>query len=340
MRYLIELLFNKMQYVVFVCLIGLFHLPAYPQAEPVPLSRFETFNISGVVADAVNVDSLLPQLKSAAEESDEKFMNSFKQYIERFSSLDSNKAVRPAPKTRVTIKSGEVSRSTYTSEEGKFFFAGVPVGVYELSVEMPERLRLDEPFYQNVQSEIIIIKYPESNTKKNLFTYNVVVQLKVNLLTIQGRVLDEKGEPIANATVVAVQDPRQNANSDNSVAEEKRLSKWIGTSNENGYYEIHGIPAAGFEGLGYCKTSQIQLPADVIIIHAKKDGFAQDDNLIKVPLVSELQLSRGRTFLEIQNILLQRHGKPELKEDLGLKFPKSKGNTLFEVDLVLHRVEK
>lgn len=295
-----------------------------------PSSFIQTFEIRGVVIGAPDITSYLDRLEAAMQESSEEGSKVLRQlgHIES----------PPASGAMVILRSSHLTQKTTTDKNGQFQFLKVPLDDYEIWAEVPSCPAIIKGQTRTAIAVQHILKHDPSDAN---IVYNVILTLRTDLITITGRVADAQGKPIAGARVVAMRDI-DNVSSQGAKGYFEAGNpplKWADTSNTEGYYEIRGVePTGGSSGMGYVRIVGSKYVPDSVDVHVDAEGYVQTKEQIpRVPCVTEDDVTLGRRFLKILNIMNRRAGKPEFKEETGATYPTSHGNTITGIDITLQK---
>ena len=310
-----------------------------PPSSPPPLQ--DRFDIEGIVLDSPDILAYMDKLEAAARQYNEAASLQYNE--EMFRQALNRPAPPPAPGIVVTLRGEGLTREAKTDSKGKFRFTAIPFGEYEVWAEAPLRpTSLDGKTRSAIAKEKISFtqSYP-SNERFPRNVKNVELRLRTDLVSIQGRVTDAQGNPIAGARVTATQDA-----SNLFVGAEARCSDnyyrtWSTVSNADGSYRIQGIEPTGGGVEGYLQNQDGKPRADTVDIHVEAEGYIQSkEHTPRVPTVSEDQVALGRRFLKVINNFSRKVGKPEIQGKPDAIYPLSEGNVIKGIDIALEKDSK
>ena len=227
------------------------------------------------------------------------------------------------PNLVVTAQSKSVMKKVVTDSQGKFNFAGLPDGVYEVYAAMPS-----QPSGTGIKRMATAKEWVRLD-----YNRRVDLRLRVDFVAVKGRITDVHGRPIAGAEVNAIEKIY-----DQQHIENHDPRTWSAISKADGSYELQELePANLYRIAGYLSGGYLRA-LNCVDIHVKADGFVQDkEDVPRVPLVTEELLGPARRLLKAESQMATRNGGPELREKDGLSFPASHGNTITGVDIVLKK---
>jgi len=239
---------------------------------------------------------------------------------------------REVPNATVTLRSRSrpFVQTTKTDPQGMYVFDGLADDYYEVSSEMP-----------------VVLAGQQRTAKARVpFTLSarrcVWLSLRTDLVTVKGKVLDLAGQPVAGVKVRGDPDLGDVATSEWSVPYPTRYA----VSEADGSYELTDLVPLKFASvahylLGYDATEQGQLPLCVRLYVEGYPSILSSVAVTKVPLVTEENLKYARQYLVIMQKLetsIKGHSAKAEKKDIYL--PKSKGNVITGVDIVLEKSKK
>ena len=270
------------------------------------------FDIYGIVIDATP-DLSQEKLAKLATPS-----LSGKDYIQALTEIFEG---RPASNIVVAVRSKSVTRETVADSEGKFRFTSLPAGDYEVSAQMPSPPSgQGSKLMATVKQRIRL----DSNEKVDL-------RLRVDLITVKGRITDANGKPVAGAKVIVVEEIDDPGNMLNTRT-------YSTVSNADGSYELQGLEPTDLTRITAYLYRASPRALDYVTIHVEADGFAQGkESVPKVPLLTEALLCPARCLLKAESQRAVRNGGAELREKDGLSIPSSHGNTITGIDIVLKK---
>lgn len=236
---------------------------------------------------------------------------------------------REVPNATVTLRSRSrpFVQTTKTDPQGMYVFDGLADDYYEVSSEMP------------------VVLAGQQRTAKARVSFKlsarrcVWLSLRTDLVTVKGKVLDLAGQPVAGVKVRGDPDLGDVATSEWSVQYPTRYA----VSEADGSYELADLVPLKFASvahylLGYDATEQGQLPLCVRLYVEGYPSILSYEAVTKVPLVTEENLQYARQYLVIMKKLetsIKGHSTNVEKKDIYL--PKSKGNVITGVDIVLKK---
>jgi hypothetical protein len=291
------------------CAVGVDPVPVEP---PPPL-----YDLRGTVVDATPDISEEHFAKLVAAESEEEFGQALGKILRD----------RPAPDVVVTLRGESIARTTVTDPQGRFEFTGLPRGAYEVSAEMPSLFAgAGEARMATARKEVTLDTHRQ-----------VALALRADLVTVSGRIIDDRGRPVAGAAVIGEPYPMP------EVAEVTPASVFA-VSLADGSYELEGlIPYSLYRIAGYLNggdpTESGQYPF-YVEIRVRAEGWVQDRaGVPRLPIVTEELLDPARRLLQALSALEKAHrqdGRYDiLGEKAGLPLPASHGNTITGIDIVL-----
>lgn len=238
-----------------------------------------------------------------------------------------NRAVSNATVTLRSRSRQSFVQTTKTDSQGMYVFDGLTDDYYEVSSEIP-----------------VVIAGQQRTAKARVpFTLStrrcVWLNLRTDLVTVQGKVLDLAGQPVAGVKVRGNPDFGDVATSEWSVQYPTRYA----VSEADGSYELTDLVPLKFASvahylLGYDATEQGQVPLCVRLYVEGYPSILSYEAVTKVPLVTEENLQYARQYLVIMKKLetsIKGHSTKVEKKDIYL--PKSKGNVITGVDIVLKK---
>jgi hypothetical protein len=266
-----------------------------------------SFNIQGVLWDATPDFSRekLARFEETTEESFEK-------------DLISIFGGHPISGKTVRIQGRNFVKETKTDSKGKFKFMDVPGGLYKISCE----------FKSELTGETVIIE-------KNIvsFSRDEYVELSNDLITIKGRIVDQRGTPIAKAKISA--DIDCSDYTDVGEPPTRPFPKYFTCSDSQGDFELVGITPTGLYALAlYLGGLAYEGALPKLKITVQSPGFAVKE--ISVFLVTDTLMEYAKILLNSINKGMIKHGKEkmELRTD-KVPFPKNEGNTIYVDQIVL-----
>ncbi len=234
---------------------------------------------------------------------------------------------RPASNVPVKLRGALIPMETTTDAEGHYEFPTLPCGEYEISAEMPS--------------------WPSRSGESRTATGKAVVDLSVrgphghlelraDRITVTGRITDRRGQPVAAAKVIGIQEVY-------SETDEIRPHVVTALSGTDGSYELQGLnPPSIRNAAGYLAggdgTGELGQASFYLLVRVDAEGFLQSrENIPRIPVVSEELLASSRRFLKALNRLQTRfEGGSEIREKEGVgPLPASQGNVITGIDVVL-----
>ncbi|KPK83146.1 MAG: hypothetical protein AMJ81_08530 [Phycisphaerae bacterium SM23_33] len=232
---------------------------------------------------------------------------------------------RPAPSAVVTLQGESLRREMTTDLEGRFEFAGLPRGEYEISTEVPSRPAGRQAKRMAAAKQQVVLDGDRS----------VTLELRADLITVTGRITDTQGRPIAGAKVTWIWEPTAHV-LESGEAMRRVESRSVSTvSRADGSYELRGLvppdvlPTARRlnEGNGYSIYHVVRVEAD---------GFEQGKARV-LPVTKELHDAARRLLMAWKAQEIRTKGSSKIRAKDGLPVPSSTGNTITNVDVVLAR---
>jgi len=240
------------------------------------------------------------------------------------SAEDASRALRvkppsPAPVAGaiVTVRKNSRVWSTTTDPEGRFEVPFLPQGTYEVVAESAgenggmgvKQVRVDG-------------------------TAGLSLRIRSDAISVEGRVCNNAGVPIAGARVSGV----KTTPSDDQASEGGLLPEAISAvSDRNGVFELRGftpptvllagayLRSTGLAGEGIGTTATLTVSAE---------GYR--DCTLAVPLVTEDLLGRVRRFNQAAERFADGSTGTELPEGWESRLPTSRGSAVTDVNVVLH----
>lgn len=212
-----------------------------------------------------------------------------------------------------------------TDSKGNFNFKNIPLGVYTISVDIPNCPGIVDSNKKVATCQETVVL--------NVHHQNKVIYLKPDLfrINIQGRVTTENGEPIAGAIVKA----KKHFALSYRHLEETESPIWVAVTDKNGEYILKNLPATNYLRLAGHLLSPKRSLDNVVEIEVSSPGYSMQGNAVKIPLVCEENLFIARRFSKIiVNIEKNSRGNT-VTERKGLNFPKSLKNVIFGVNFIL-----
>jgi len=236
---------------------------------------------------------------------------------------------RPAPNVVVKLRGKSLTREAVSDAEGKFAFAGLFRGDYELSAEMPA-----PPSWSGVKrlatatERVAAAGWDTGNTDRY-----VNLDLRTDRVTVSGRITDGHGQAIAGAKVTATE-----VITNPEYPFEPRTYSTV--SQADGSYELQGIEPTGLgEAQAYLRTGD-PWRLHCFDMRVVADGFVQRKaNEPRVPMLTEEVVGPARAVLKAMSQVSRRVEGYELREKEGLAFPSSHGDTIAGIDIALEPAE-
>lgn len=260
--------------------------------------------------------------KIEAAESEDEFMKAMM-------NNDNRPEQHPATGAVVTVRSGSFSAQTTTDSEGNFGFIYLPAGPYTLSYSYLSRSRSGQ---EQIITDERNIPFEGHHGK----THQTRLTLRSDAITVKGRITDANGKPIAGAKIIGTKLLRD-------IHDEVEFPDpvhFVATSRADGSYELKGIKPSKRSFLDvfyYLSEGNVPLTGFLLDVKVETEGFGEKN--VKVPLLTEGLLYRGRRFLEAYNKGMQKMGfgqyEKEEKEQLPYPIPISHTNVITAPDIVI-----
>jgi protocatechuate 3,4-dioxygenase beta subunit len=154
------------------------------------------------------------------------------------------------PDARISIQSKRTSKSLVTGSRGNAFFSNLPAGSYSYSVRAPGR----EPLASNARIEL---QEGESRT--------ITLRLGEEDLSISGRVLNRRGQPVGGLEVIAT---RQIGSSGTELVPAVRGDYGARTQGD-GFYQIEGLAEGPYR---VSTTETDRYPSATTLVRAGVDS--------------------------------------------------------------------
>ncbi len=229
-------------------------------------------------------------------------------------------------------------RITSTDNNGNYWFKDLPIGSYRISCQ-------DNIVYNRTGSIVTMvgegdkpIEFVLSGKKRA----EMDIELRDNnLLTVTGRVLDQKGRPITNAVVTGTSTPLENGGIGETSEQTRIFSPQIitGKTDAEGRYQLAGFEAAHYINVfrSLINTNKdargpYKFFADITV---RADGYVPAERkAYRVPLAGEEQLYRARRLLKAYE-KLDTDAKVKENPEPVWPFAKCEGSKLVGVDIVM-----
>lgn len=280
-------------------------------------------NIEGTVVDATPdlSEKRFIKLASIAEKWSKQAEQTFEEELGDMMCQE-----RPALNVTVTVFRGTTRRSTVTDANGKYAFAGLPSGTYEIVAEGQARVPGSEE--RRAAMAWRRIEYHGGSEVVDL-------AIRADQITVTGRVTDAQGRPVVGARVRGRPDPMP------ETGEGGRDEPWgpVVTAAD-GTYELKGIaPPQLWRIAGYLKGGDPTrggqgTPPFFVDLRVQADGFSEGKG--RVPIVTGDLAAAARRYLQILYMI-----RPNIKPDDREKepsLPASTHNTITGIDVVLKEV--
>jgi len=237
---------------------------------------------------------------------------------------------QPTADVVVTLRGSSLTRRVVTDAQGKFRFAALPRGEYELSAGKPVRSSTT-----GLERMMAVRKRVRLDKDSS-----VDLELRAGLVAVRGRITDVDGRPVAGAKIATEFDEPVNdlGQHIDSGELEKRHQRWVYASTRStlsdagGFYELQGLESTHFFKIFGYLGGGAPFILRWVTIRVEADGFVQGkDNVPKVPLLTEDGLHWGRRFLKA----VARYSEEDLREKEDLALPSLEGNTITGIDIVL-----
>ena len=272
--------------------------------------------LKGIVKDTtMDFDTFLSRLEEAVSK------KSIEDYHKAFSG---NPLSKPASSAIVSLKSKNMSKEIKTDPNGNFEL-NIPRDDYEISATMSalsdeKIIATAHKFVQSPKTEVVYC---------SLF-------LGFNSISLEGRVIDESGNPIPDVRLTAIQVLKEDWDSP-----EYTPDLWVTKSDADGRFSISKIPGTNFLKLaGYLKGGY-EGAIEFIKLTAESSGYIQESsNIVKIPLITENLLQYARRFNKVQDnaMLLFTPDRTLVQGKDGLKFPLSKGDVIYDITVQLKKM--
>jgi hypothetical protein len=244
----------------------------------------ESFNIAGKLCD--DSPDLLREKLARLEKSigHASFEENFANLLEK----------TPVGGATVTLQGKEFIRDIKTDSEGKFKFADVPAGLYRISCE----------FKSKKSGEIVAINKSVVGVSKDVY-----VELSPNLITIKGRITDQKGIPVAKARITG-----RIERYDNMIQEPPEDTRqWYAVSDAEGNYCLTGIEPLDWFRLAAVPHDEVYTLDSFIISVKAKECLPKE---IELFLITENVLNIAREFSVLMEKVVKETQLPQKKSAL------------------------
>jgi formylglycine-generating enzyme required for sulfatase activity/beta-lactamase regulating signal transducer with metallopeptidase domain len=255
---------------------------------------------------------------------------------------------RPVPGVVVTLRGKSASMHTITDSQGKFRFSDLAAPTSD-----PSGGRINAEEYEVTAAHLMPTPQRELATAREQVKLegnrDVTLNLRADLITVAGRVVDTDGKPIASVKVTGEREITSEVEVHGQTV--TALSRADGSYELRGFFPADVRRTAGYlHGFDPTAAHGLDPPPFYLVVRAEVDDYAQKRSTVpKVPLVSENLVTNARRLSQIMLAAYKRSpeyerrkksGKSERsdQEKPGVFLPHSKGNTITDVDIVLeHR---
>ena len=247
----------------------------------------------------------------------------------------------------LTAQQEEISREAVTNDQGRYAFYGLLQGDYEVWAKLPspavERGVAGRTAMDKATVRVGGYPGPDMHAYGRAPVYRANLNLRPDVVTVRGRVIDAMGNPVAGA-MVTCKDPRDSQDQRFQTSEGER---WLerrsvtAVTNANGEYELRGIdPPEMYPTAGYLNGGS-GAKGVKRIFEVQANGFQTATRT--VPLITAELLDKSRRMLaalaQLERQASQR--QPTKKkaritaEKPGLPLPPSTGTVITSVDFIL-----
>lgn len=236
------------------------------------------------------------------------------------------------------VNGSRFEKTLHADSNGRFTCPDLPGGIYEFLAASPEG-----------SAPSLMMPLPQGQLVTGTSdTVDVKIMVRGDLVSVQGRITDAQGRPIAGAQVRGVPYPQSGPEERGERPSPNRST----VSDANGFYELRGfrpfplMKVAGYLGSDHRKPpveDESECPHHCYVdLHVEAKGFLQDKSSIpRIPMLTEDLVRMGRPLLNLLNQVWARDKQPvrlEKKENGPL--PTMRGNTITGVDIVLQAADK
>lgn len=308
------------------------------------------FRVAAIPTIAARAHTISGTVVAATSYSDEYFA-ALELAVNAPSTQEAQKALadlereRPVPGVVVTLRGKSASMHTITDSQGKFRFSDLAAPTSD-----PSGGRINAEEYEVTAAHLMPTPQRELATAREQVKLegnrDVTLNLRADLITVAGRVVDTEGKPIAGVRVTGEREITDEVSVHGQTV--TALSRADGTYELSGFFPADTRRVAGYLHGGDPTPSHEQHPPPFyLVVRAEVEDYAQKrSNVPRIPLVSENLVSNARRFYQIMLAAYKRspeyerrkkNGKPEMsdQEKPGVFLPHSKGNTITDVDIVL-----
>lgn len=218
-------------------------------------------------------------------------------------------ARRPAAGALVVARGRRMTQTATADAAGQYSMR-VLAEEYEVSASMPG----------TDQASASKLVYSDRNRPRDL-------QLRNDIVTIKGRVIDADGKPIAGAKVVA----EQSIESETTEILPDRVTT---TTAADGTYELKGVEPPDLRKMaGYLNGGS---GGDGFMTNISTTAPAMKRQTLSVPPITEARLPRARLLHQALADMAERaSGERQMHEKEGLYLPKSRGNEILDATITL-----
>jgi hypothetical protein len=289
---------------------------AWAQTQKIPKADPRGGRIHGKAEDFTTdlTDEDLSKLAASQSE---------KEYAQNLSKMFTPAA--PTHPIRVTARSSGTTWQVMAAADGSYSFTGLPNGLYEVFAETLPPVGGSDANLKVSATRKVQTGCGELN-----------LRLHRELIVVSGRVIDEQGNPVADAKVTGIAVPTRGTDVDYD-------STMLTVSGTDGTYELKGFEPLGIYQSGvYLSGSEVEFDHSHADIRAQKDQFEQDPKTVRwVPLVSEAQIIPARRFRAAVFKAFSAIRNKEVSVPEAPRNPhRTRGSRIEGIDIVLKRVPR
>lgn len=220
---------------------------------------------------------------------------------------------------KVLLEGMGIQKTVVSNPDGSFRFDNLPPGRYIMHTVKPDMPTGIRGICRTATARTEIARF--SGTRR------VCLQLRNDLITMKGRVVDEQGKGLPYASVLIWPEG----------AETSEFERRTVTDNE-GRYEISDIvPADWLKVAWYLTAEKSSRVPGAFEMSVNRHGYANPKEPLVVVFVTDEQLEPARRVNKIANGILKHTMGKDLPERKILPFPKSEGNVIFVSDIMLKK---
>lgn len=281
------------------------------------LNANDTFTLLGKVDlnNTYDLDVLLDRMENED-------IQSVKEYSDLFLSL--RKSLPRIKYDKVTVYlsgNGKTRKTRLTNQYCTFQFEQLPKGEYTITVEAPFESSRKNFFLKKLSASTVVMT-------SHYYSFNPYTTLFLDMegVTLKGRLIDPYGNPVAGGKII--------------VRNPERTRILMAVSNQNGDFELSGIPPVSFFFVSnYLSCENVCLRSLRKEIEITADGYLVPEKYrnMEMLMITEDMVARARRFIAINQKKLKRMGTPKEIKIQNRTFPPSKGNTIYLGDIVLKR---